>query len=587
MNTRDRKAGTETGKERPAAESSVVNLSDARRAAEGRASVSRAILERDLEESREMLDRGLSGAAEARLRHAVSSARGDRNLQARARCLLSVALEMQGRYTDALEAVKQYESPEARARLDPEVASGLRVQVGLAYNYTGDQPKAIALLNAGLREAEEDGSDVRRGEVYAALARVYRHISEYSIARDFATRALEHFRRTGDWRGLAEAYFSAGLTSTQEGDSEDGLENFEQAAKIVGERPAPYLLGRIYNNMAAALWFLKRPHDGVRALEKAVSFYEGTEHKANAAIGYNNLGINLTLIGEWARAEACLERALELALQLQQDKSPPAMIYDSFGELRMQQGRMDEARDYLERAVALSTEDGNKWYARQALCTLGRCRLALGETELALEAGRGALALAEKIGDRQALCESKLLLAEAGLAAGDAEGCEALLREVTEDTSETTTDIALTGELQRLSGLLALARHDATLAAHHFGRANSIFEMLSDRYRAARAKFLLGRAYSAAQPERAAEFYGLAAHAFRELGAALDLERAEEALADARRSVSEQHEEEPSAPAQLLTLRLAEAAASRELLLRELAAVVQQETRASRILIAE
>src|ERR671916_1774513 len=129
MNTRDRKAGTESGRERPAAESSVVNLSDARRAAEGRASAARAILERDLEESQELLDRGLSTAAESRLRHAVSSARGDRNLQARARCLLSVALEMQGRYTDALDAVKQYESPEARARLEPEVASGLRVQI--------------------------------------------------------------------------------------------------------------------------------------------------------------------------------------------------------------------------------------------------------------------------------------------------------------------------------------------------------------------------------------------------------------------------------------------------------------------------
>src|SRR5881398_3347350 len=44
---------------------------------------------------------------------------------------------------------------------------------------------------------------------------------------------------------------------------------------------------------------------------------------------------------------------------------------------------------------------------------------------------------------------------------------------------------------------------------------------------------------------------------------------------------------EPPAPAQLLTLRLAEAVTSRELLLRELATVVHQETRAARVLIAE
>src|SRR5205085_4401835 len=44
---------------------------------------------------------------------------------------------------------------------------------------------------------------------------------------------------------------------------------------------------------------------------------------------------------------------------------------------------------------------------------------------------------------------------------------------------------------------------------------------------------------------------------------------------------------EPPATAQLLTLRLAEAVTSRELLLRELAAVVHQETRAVRVLIAD
>src|SRR5918912_1331900 len=108
-----------------AGEPGVVRLSDARRQAEGRASAARAILERDLEETRGLLDRGLSSEAESRLRHIVSSARGDHDLQARARCMLSAALEMQGRFIDSLEAVKPYESATARARLTPETASAL------------------------------------------------------------------------------------------------------------------------------------------------------------------------------------------------------------------------------------------------------------------------------------------------------------------------------------------------------------------------------------------------------------------------------------------------------------------------------
>ncbi|HEX5706094.1 MAG TPA: tetratricopeptide repeat protein, partial [Pyrinomonadaceae bacterium] len=564
----------------------VVQLSDARRVAQGRASASRAILAQDLEETRELLDRGLASEAETRLRHIISGARGDKNLLGGARCLLSMALEMRGRFIESLEVVKAYESAEGRRGLDAEVSSALRVQIGLAHNYNGDQPKAIALLNSELQDAEESGADARLGAIYVALARVYRHITEYSIARDHALKSLEHYRLTGDWRGMAESYFSIGLTSTHVGRYEEAIESYEQAAKIVGDRPAPYLLGRVYNNMAGAYWFLRRPHDGIRSLEMAVAYYERTEHKASAATGYNNLGINLTLIGEFERAQECLRRALELALQVDQSGSLEPMIYDSLGDLKMLRGDLEEAEQYLERAVRISKEHGNKWYERQAMCTLGRCHLLMGKTDEARAEGEEALALASKIEDRQAVYEATLLLAEARLREGALDECAALLEGVQEEADDPTLDIAVTAETQRLRGLLALERGDSTHAAHHLGRSHSIFEMLGDRYRSARAKLFLARAYAVGQPERAAEQAGLAAHAFRELGARLGVERAEEFLAELHQSAPAEHEE-PTATAQLLTLRLAEAASSRELLLRELVAVVQQESKANRVLIIE
>ncbi len=71
------------------------------------------------------------------------------------------------------------------------------------------------------------------------------------------------------------------------------------------------------------------------------------------------------------------------------------------------------------------------------------------------------------------------------------------------------------------------------------------------------------------------------------MGARLDIQRAEAALAELEEGTPAEVQAEPPAPAQLLTLRLAEAVASRELLLRELAAVIHQETRAERVLVAE
>jgi hydrogenase-4 transcriptional activator len=576
-------------KEKNKPEPGVVDLADARarlQRSRSRTGASREELLSELEEVRSLLDHGLSTEVKARLTQLISTARQDPSILAQARCMLSASLEMQGRYRESLEAVQMYEQPESRAKLDAEATACLRVQISLAYNYTGDHPKAIALLNTALREESENGSHAHLGAIYAAMARVYRSISEFTIARDHSQKALEHYRETGDWRGLAEAYFGIAMADTLEGQYEAGLENFEQALKLTGDHPAPYLLGKIYSNMAGACWFLKRPQEGIRYLEKAIGYYERTEHKASAALGYNNLGINLMLVGEWTRAQQALERALALASEIDERGAQLPMILDSLGDLNLLRGDLEEARKFLDRAVTLATENGNKWYSGQALRTLGRCYLAMNDAASALEKGQQALQLAESIGDRQAICESRLIIAEASLLSGQEAVCVAELEKVVSEATDSTPDLGITGEAQRLYGLHAMAEGDATLAAQHFARSASIFEMLGDRYRATRAHFELGRAYAGQQPERAAEHLGRAVHTFRELGASLDLERAEEALAALDRSAPEPKSEQ-SALAQLLTLRLAEAVASRELLLRELAAVLDQETDARRVLIVE
>jgi tetratricopeptide (TPR) repeat protein len=123
----------------------------------------------------------------------------------------------------------------------------------------------------------------------------------------------------------------------------------------------------------------------------------------------------------------------------------------------MLRGDLDQAKDYLVRAVALATENGNKWYEGQALRTLGRCYIAIEDPEKALEKAREALALAEQIGDRQAICESRLISAEAHLLMRDLDECSRELQRVAADTTDSATDLGFTGEAHRLNGMLNMA----------------------------------------------------------------------------------------------------------------------------------
>ena len=567
------------------ADNAVIDLEHARvrlRSHAGKASPES--LARDLDTVRGLLDQGLTIEARARLNSLLAEARNHPQVLAQARCSLSIALEMQGHYRESLDAIAMYEDPEACAKFDLSLNAKLRVQIAVAYNYNGDHPKAIALLKATLRDLPQGGAEV--GAVYTALARVYRSISEYPIARDYSHRALESYRQSGDWRGLAEAYFGLATTDVHEGRYEESLENFDQVLKLVGDHPATFVLGKTYANMSGSCWFLKRPQDGIHYLEKAINYYERTDHKNSAANGYNNLGVNLVLMGQWDRAQGAFERALALAAEGDDRGAEVPMILDSLGDLRILRGDLEEAHGYLERALALSLEKGNKWYQGQVHRTLGRCYLAMKRSAEALVTLKKALELAELIGDRQAICESRLLLAEVSLEQGATEESVANLQNLAQLITDSPADLLLAGEAQRLHGVLEMARNDASTAAQHFGRSVSIFDMLGDRYRSARAHYELGRAYAIAQPERAAEHLSRAVNIFRELGAKLDLSRAEAAAA-ALDKTGPQQQRQRETVLQLLTLRLAEAVASRELLLRELAAVIRQETNCRKVLIIE
>src|SRR5260370_1187996 len=217
------------------------------------------------------------------------------------------------------------------------------------------------------------------------------------------------------------------------------------------------------------------PQEGIRFLEKAISYYERTDHKNNAADGYNNLGMNLVLIGQWDRAQEALERALSIASETGEHGAQVSMILDSLGELLMLRGDFEEACTYLGLAVTLSAKNGNTRYEGQAQRTLGRCYVAMRRGAEALTTTTKSQPLAEEIGDRQAICESHLLLAEACLECGDTEGCGANLDRLTQLITDSPADLLLAGEAQRLHGLLTMVGGRASPAAQHFGRTLSLF----------------------------------------------------------------------------------------------------------------
>jgi DNA-binding NtrC family response regulator/tetratricopeptide (TPR) repeat protein len=533
----------------------------------------------------ENLRQGQSQKAEQILRDAIDKYEHEPDDFADLKRLLAFTLETVGRYKESLEVLRPYEDEDVLSRLRVDSQVRVTTQLAVSYNNVNDHPKAVTLLKDNLAKAEENGLRNLVGPIDSALARVYRKLNECPICRDYADKALIHFRETGDWLGMAEAYREMALSYHQEGNSEKSLEYFQLGIQIIGDRSAPFMLGKIYTDMSGAYWFLRRPQDGVECLEKSIKFFEQTEHVLNSVIAYNNLGINLVHIGEWQRAEEMIGRAFDLAVKT--NHVHKAGILDSLGELKIMRGDLDDAQRLLEDAVKIAVQAKREWYAAQSMRNLARCFLAQKKYKKAADKARETIDLCNQIGDKHYLNMAGLVYAESCLRLGNPDECENYLQVIEEN--DPTSDFFVLGNIQRIRGLSALEADDRELALHHLNRSLTIFEAAQDLYHIAQAHYLIGTTTGADNPSRAINSLDAARDIFKQLGVSGYIETVDRRIAEIRSSESREPAKagHHSNISQLVMARLAEATASRELLFREFIAVLQQESLAKRIILAQ
>ena len=544
-------------------------------------SLSDESLKNILEQTLENLNEGLSGAAEKILNETLQNYSLDENQRAILTIQLSYTLETKGNYKKALDIVTVYEEDKLLSQLPPDTYILMLIRLAISYNNLADQPKAVAMLDKALKESKAHHLRQHLGDIYVNYARVYRKMNECPLGRTNAEKALSHFRENGDWRGMTESYREIAITYHQEGNSEKSLEFFNLAIKIIGERQAPFLMGKLYTDMSGAYWFLRRPQDGIACLEKSIKFFEKTEHTIQSISAYNNLGINLMLLGDWTKAEEVIKKALELAVQA--NHVHVAGILDSLGELKLLRGEYVEARQLLERGVAFALERKRDWYAIQAMRNLARCLLAEGEIEKAGKKALETIDLCRHIGEKQVANMARLVLAESFLEENKPDEAESQLIDIEE--TDPRSDFFVIGNIQRIRGLSALNEGDKELALHHFSRALTIFETADDVYHTALMHYLLGQTMGSDDPKKASKHLFQASETFRKLEVPKFFESAEKILAKLKDA--EPAKKGTTAGSQLLMVRLAEAVASRELLFRELVAVLKQESNSKRILVAE
>jgi hydrogenase-4 transcriptional activator len=537
--------------------------------------------------------------------------------EAHVRCYLCESLEKRGLYAEQLEAVAKYEGPHEIERLSEHTRMEVLIRLGWSYSFNNDLPRAIALFNQAMQIARKLEDPAGIGACYFGLGRAYRNISEIRIARDHYTSALDHFRRTGDWRRLAESYVSIGYLQAYEGDFRNALQLLKQALTIIGPHEEQDLLGRTHMYLAITYDNLGMTAKSLEAFEKSIEHFRASGNQMSLAINQNNYADKLIWLGRWAEAGALLEDSLA-TFESTNQKSHYAGVLDTLAYLHLLRGQIDEADEMTRRSLeVIQTSKNTLWVEISTRLTMGRSLMMKGQEEQARKVLEIGLEVCRRSSTTRYLADVHLLLADALLGLGEVEQATAHVNIVRDFLNDSPSMMAW-GLMMRMAAKVEAACGHIAAAIQSLGQSTSVYDLRGSVYDCAVNRIILAELYE--KQDRLEEATGEvreALAAFTRLGAAYD-----EAKARAYLEKLEQKSEPldhfevgremtalsfpvvglrfevkdggrgttPDLASGLdgfIALRLVQATHSRELLLYEIAAIVREQSRSRAVVIAE
>ena len=234
----------------------------------------------------------------------------------------------------------------------------VREQLAAVYEAMDKPARAVEIYRTLVKEKESWSAFVR-------LARIYRKKGDFTSAISlFKSIPPGHPFRPRAYQTLQELYNLLG-------DHQGGIENIKQAIKQMGpDFRRLKALGRHY--MKAG-----RKREAVQSLEEAL------KHARDDLDTLKLIGLSYLDLGEYSAARHYFKRILSL-----QPDSYQAQIH--LAELSLLQGRLEEAKEWLDAIRRVQKKKGEPWDSRSKLA-MGEYLLKKGRFSEAIELTREGL----------------------------------------------------------------------------------------------------------------------------------------------------------------------------------------------------
>jgi DNA-binding CsgD family transcriptional regulator len=421
---------------------------------------------------------------------------------------------------DSAAGVTRKSQAFALFRRDGDLMGAVQSAVWLGIIYKSDFAN-FAAANGWLGRAQRLLADAAPGPMHGwvQVARAYR-MHDLDAAARLTAEAADLARAAGDSDLELTALAQLGLIEVGQGLTTEGFALIDEAmaAALAGERTSLDTVVYACCDMLHACELAsdaERAAQWCRVADEFVDTYGCPFLYAECRILYGGV---LSAKGRWDEAEEALQAGLRIT-----DGTSPGLhtrALTRLAALRVRQGRLEDAGRLLDRA----TEGGEE--EAEAAVSIAALMLARGDASGASQ--RLVQRLADLAAHRFHLGAALDLLVDAHLARGDPEAAHAAAARL--------AALAAAADSPRLEALAAAARGRTGATRGEAGApaqlqaALAAWTRLELPFEAARARYDLGRALAAGEPELGIDHLRRALDGFEALGAALDADRAAAAL---------------------------------------------------------
>lgn len=250
------------------------------------------------------------------------------------------------------EAIALFERSLEFAEAREDIVDTIRFSVLLANALidSGNLSRAEVLLGHTIARSQDLGDPLVRARVYWSQSRLHAFKEQPDIAARYARKALETIERTEDTRYIARAHELLAHIELDRGASEEGLRLVRRSLDLLGSEGTPLEFHKFRLDEARALAQLGHIEEAASiAMESAGALL--AIQPLEAARGYGLIADAFKALGETARALELYELAAE-AHEATPNRYLSA-IYSNLADLLEQEGRKDEAFEFLKKAVKI------------------------------------------------------------------------------------------------------------------------------------------------------------------------------------------------------------------------------------------